>query len=322
MDIEQTVKALKGLGLEPRTHQAMDRLGFWRLGGPADVFVKVPDLQSLQGVLALGQPLTLIGNGSNMLISDQGIRGICIRLVGEFLQSRILSDETDSHGTRQVRVVTGSGVLNTVLLRRLSKANVVGLACLAGVPGTIGGAIRMNAGTSLGQIADSELHAVELLMPDGSIQTRLRESISFSYRWADLPAGSVVTRAWFRLDQSRAEETQEAIALHLSRRMATQPLDQPSCGSVFKNPEGDYAGRLIEAAGLKGVVYGNAQISARHANFIVNNGGATSDETYHLIRLARTEVWRQFQVLLEPEVHACGNWADGRWPLPHPNTET
>ena len=104
--------------------------------------------------------------------------------------------------------------------------------------------------------------------------------------------------------------------------MATQPLDQPSCGSVFKNPEGDYAGRLIEAAGLKGVVYGNAQISARHANFIVNNGGATADETYHLIRLVRTEVWRQFQVLLEPEVHACGSWADGRWPLPHPNTET
>jgi UDP-N-acetylmuramate dehydrogenase len=290
----------------------MDRVGFWRLGGSADVFVKVPDLGSLQGVLGLGTPVALIGNGSNMLVADEGIRGITIRLVGDFLESRVnLEDGT-------ARVTAGGGLLNAVLIRRLNKAGVVGLACLAGVPGTVGGAVRMNAGTSLGQIADKELHAVELCLADGSIQTRMRESIDFSYRWADLPEGSVVTRAWFCMSQAGDEQTQKAIALHLSRRMATQPLDQPSCGSVFKNPSGDHAGRLIEAAGIKGLTRGGAQISSKHANFIVNTGNASAQDVYVLILRARKEVWTQFGVLLEPEVHPEGDWPEGAWPLPHP----
>jgi UDP-N-acetylmuramate dehydrogenase len=312
---EEIAKALGALGLEPKVNHPMKRVGFWRLGGTADVFVKVPDLSSLQTIIELDQPITLVGNGSNMLIADQGIRGITIRLVGDFLESRISQEGSVA------RVMAGAGLLNTVLLRRMNKDGVVGLACLAGVPGTVGGAIRMNAGTSLGQLADKELHAVEVCTADGVVHTRMRESIEFSYRWASLPSGAIITRAWFRLDQSHAEEIQKAIALHLTRRMATQPLDQPSCGSVFKNPEGDFAGRLIEAAGLKGVGQGGAQISTRHANFIVNTGGASAEDVYTLITRARTEVWRQFGVLLEPEVHAVGDWPEGAWPLPHPEAQ-
>jgi len=307
--------ALRSLGLEPKLDHPMKRVGFWRLGGTADVFVKVPDLASLQGIIALSQPITMVGNGSNMLVSDAGIRGITIRLVGDFLQSRLTWQEN------KARVMAGGGLMNTVLLRRLNKEGVVGLAGLAGVPGTVGGAVRMNAGTSLGQLADKELNAVELCTADGAVHSRMRESLEFSYRWADLPEGAIITRAWFCLDQDRAEETQKAIALHLSRRMATQPLDQPSCGSVFKNPAGDYAGRLIEAAGLKGVAHGGAQISARHANFIVNTGDASADDVYTLIHRARFEVWGQFGVLLEPEVHAVGDWPTDAWPLPHPGSK-
>jgi len=298
---------LRALGLAPLLDEPMARRGFWRIGGPADVYVEVGSVDLLQGALALGAPVTVVGNGSNLLVADAGIRGLTLRLVGE-LRDGSLSAE----GAR-----VGAGMMNTVLLARLRKAGLGGLGCLAGVPGTVGGAVRMNAGTVLGEVG-ARVRAVEVVLPGGALQRLPGPDLSFGYRHAALPPGAVVATVELELC-SGAEEVaaeQAAMTRHLERRMATQPLDQPSCGSVFRNPPGDAAGRLLEAAGLKGTRHGGAMISDKHANFIVNLGGATAQEAWWLVRHARDRVWAAFGVALEPEVHAVGDWPPGHWPLP------
>lgn len=301
---------LRVLGLEPRLDQSLAKLGFWRIGGPADLWVEVPSPAALAGVLALGAPTTVVGNGSNLLVSDAGVRGIALRLAGELREARF--GEEDSRPV----VTAGGGLANAVLLRRVEQRGLGGLAALAGVPGTVGGAIRLNAGTALGEIGARVLR-VELLLPGGVSQTLQAEDLEFRYRHARLPPGAVVCSATLRLDTDGVEAERARVADHLARRKATQPLDLPSCGSVFKNPPGDHAGRLIESVGLKGARAGGAQISDKHANFIVNLGDARAADVLALIRLARDTVHARTGVVLEPEVHAVGAW--GRdWPLGPP----
>ena len=290
-------EALSALGLAVRVGEPIARHGFWRIGGPADFLVEVPDTPTLARVRALGAPILVLGKGSNLLVSDAGVRGITVVLGGAFRSSVV------SNGL----VEAGAGLPNTVLLQRLQKAELGGLAPLAGVPGTIGGAIRMNAGTRLGEISE-RVHSVELLLADGRIERVDAASLHFSYRTARLPADAIVTRAWFRVSDQGVDAERAAIAEHLAYRKATQPLELPSCGSVFKNPPGDSAGRLVEAAGLKGTVAGGAQISEMHANFIVNRGDASAADVVSLVRLARDTVKERFGVALEPEVHTAGDW--------------
>jgi UDP-N-acetylmuramate dehydrogenase len=296
-------RALRGLGLEPRLGVSVAKLGFWRLGGPVDVWVEVPSRAQLEGVMALGAPVTVLGNGSNSLVSDAGLRGVGIRLAGELREARFGEDALGP------RVEAGGGLLNAVLLRRVEQAGLGGLAALAGVPGTVGGAIRLNAGTALGEIGAAVL-SVDVVLPGGQSRTLQAEDLCFRYRHATLPEGAVVVAAALRLRAEGVEEERAAIAHHLQRRKATQPLELPSCGSVFKNPPGDHAGRLIEAAGLKGARRGDAQISEKHANFIVNLGHATAADVLALIRLARDTVREQTGVVLEPEVHVLGDWGE------------
>jgi len=290
-----------------RFDEPLRRHGFYRLGGPAEAFAVISDAAALQRLMATGLPVTVIGNGSNLLVADAGVPGVCIRLKGDFLASEVSGDT----------VAAGGGLLNTVLLRRIDKAGLGGLGCLAGVPGTVGGAVRMNAGWSVGEIADRLLSA-DVILPSGEATTLTAAQLGFSYRRAaGLPAGAVVSRVRLRLLKGAAVDEERALVQrYLARRKATQPLDKPSCGSVFKNPPGDHAGRLIDASGLKGHTIGGAQISARHANFIVNLGGATAADVYALIRLARDTVLQEHGVRLEPEVHAIGAWPPGHWPLP------
>lgn len=309
---------LRAAGLEPRLGAPLARLGFWRIGGPADLFVEVPHDAGLQAVLggaqAAGLPVTVLGNGSNLLVADAGVRGVCLRLTGDFRRSAPVADGSVWR--------VGGGLLNTVLLARLKKAGAGGLGCLAGVPGTVGGAVRMNAGWSLGELSD-RLEQIELALPDGSRVIRPASDLDLGYRRARLPVGALVTQAWVRveIDPDAVAAEAERVRRYLARRKATQPLHAPSCGSVFKNPEGDHAGRLIEAVGLKGRRVGGAQISDRHANFIVNTGDASASDVYRLIRLARRLVWLREQVTLAPEVHAIGAWPQGAWPLPSPAEE-
>lgn len=306
-------RRLTAAGMAPRVDQLMSRTGYWRIGGPADVYVDAHSVADLAVVMGLDVPCTVVGNGSNLLVADAGIRGVTVRLLGELRDTQV----EEEAGGPCVRV--GGGLLNGVLLRRLDEQGLYGLEALAGVPGSVGGAIRMNAGTSLGEIG-ARVVAVDALLPGGQWRRLTAAELDFSYRHCALPPGAIIVSALLRAERDPAglNDARARTAAHLERRRATQPLDQPSCGSVFRNPPGDAAGRLIEAAGLKGERRGGARISDRHANFIVNEGGATAADVYGLLLLARQRVHAATGVVLEPEVHAVGDWPAGSWPLPPP----
>lgn len=288
--------ALKATGARVKENAPLHKLAYWRVGGCADYLVEAHSLESLQKVLSLG-PVTVLGNGSNTLIHDEGIRGVVLRLKGDLAGLEI----------RGVQATVGAGMLLRVLLSRLDKAGLAGAEPFVGVPGTVGGAVVMNAGTTLGEAQDL-VDSVQLVLPGGALQRWTAEDLAFRYRHAELPLGAVVATAELRLSADNVAERRAAAADLLMRRKATQPLDLPSCGSTFTNPPGDYAGRLIDSVGLKGHRIGAASISAKHANFIVNHGGATAQDILDLIRLARERVFAQTGTVLTPEVKLMGPW--------------
>lgn len=316
MALDAAHAALTSAGVRTRRDEPLARRGWWRVGGPADLWAEPGDARALRQCMhaaqAHGLGVTVLGNGSNLLVADAGIRGITLKLLGDFRMSEVIE-------TAQGPVlIAGGGLMNTVLLNRLDKAGLHGLGCLAGVPGTLGGAVCMNAGTHLGEIGD-RVQEVELVRAGGSVTRIKGAELGFRYRRADIPRDAVVSRVWLEVERDGLADAQAAVRDHLARRKATQPLDQPSCGSTFKNPPGDAAGRLIEAAGLKGHRIGGATISEKHANFFLNTGGATAQDLRSLIVHARDAVWEHFGVSLEPEVHAVGDWPPGAWPLPVPH---
>ncbi|MFN7143070.1 MAG: UDP-N-acetylmuramate dehydrogenase [Myxococcota bacterium] len=288
--------------------EPLSRHGYWRVGGPLERLVHVDDAAELAAVYREDPRLHVLGNGSNLLVPDAGLRGTVVKLGGAFRESGAVREDGDTVWLR-----AGAGLLNAVLLARVGKLGLAGLGPLAGVPGTVGGAVAMNAGTALGEVADI-LDGIEGLGPDG-VATLPRAALPMRYREGGLPPGFVVTAAIFRLSRAGFADEQARIAHHLARRKATQPLDLPSCGSVFRNPPGDHAGRLIEAVGLKGHRVGGAAISERHANFIVNLGGATATDVMACIGAAWRRVREETGVVLIPEVHVLGDWAPGEWPL-------
>ncbi len=306
-------------GMEPVKDAPLAKLGWWRVGGPADLLVDVADERQLAAVMDTDLPVTVLGNGSNLLVADEGIRGIVIRLRGTF-RALAFKDPTAGKGLHDELsgptgiAVVGAGMMNTVLLAKLDKLGVGGVGCLTGVPGTVGGAIRMNAGTRIGEIGE-RVAFVRIMLPDGRVENLTAEALDFRYRRATVPEGAVITRVGLWVSKDGHAEEQALRTEHLEYRKASQPLDQPSCGSTFKNPPGDAAGRLIDAAGLKGTAIGGARISEKHANFFINTGDATATDLHALIKLARDTVQEQFSIALEPEVHAVGDWPDGMWPL-------
>lgn len=271
--------------------EPLARHGYWRVGGPMERFVVVESGEEL----ARMKVDHVLGNGSNLLVPDDGLPGTTVRLAGEFR-----AFELDGF-----RLRAGAGLLNTVLLSRLARTGLAGLAPLAGVPGTVGGAVAMNAGTALGEIADV-LESVDVLV-DGRTARLSRGELPMKYREGGLPAGAIVTHATFLLREDPGEAGR--VAAHLARRRETQPLDLPSCGSVFRNPPGDHAGRLVESVGLKGWRHGGAQISERHANFIVNLGHATAADVMACIRKAEDTVLAETGVTLVREVHVLGEFS-------------
>lgn len=306
-------------GMEPVKDAPLAKFGWWRVGGPADLMVDVNDEQQLAAVMDTDLPVTVLGNGSNLLVADEGIRGIVVKLRGTF-RAIAFRDPAAGPGLHKRLegpagiAVVGAGIANSMLLKKLDRMGVGGLGCLTGVPGTVGGAIRMNAGTRIGEIGD-RVAFVRIMMSDGSIRNLTPDELNFEYRRGHLPTGSVVTRVGLWVSKDAHQDEQRHREEHLAYRKASQPLDQPSCGSTFKNPPGDAAGRLIDAAGLKGTAIGGAKISEKHANFFINTGDATAADIYALIRLARETVRERFAITLEPEVHAVGDWPEGMWPL-------
>jgi UDP-N-acetylmuramate dehydrogenase len=270
----------------------------FKIGGPADVLAVPADVEDLRAALAFareeGLPVHVLGGGSNTLVRDGGVRGLV-------LQPGALQDLE----RREPGVRAGAGVRVSRLLAFCTKHGLAGLEVLSGVPGTVGGAIWGNAGAWGGAVADC-LDEVELVLPDGRAERLRRSDIPFRYRASGLPPGAVLTAGTFALRSCDPADVRRRISGYLVRRNAVQPVQHRSAGSIFKNPPGDFAGRLVEQAGLKGTGIGGAVISERHGNFIVNRGGARATEVLALMELARRRVRETAGIDLELEVRVIG----------------
>jgi len=270
----------------------------WGVGGPADYFLEVETIGDLQKLYALAGehriPLRQLGAGSNVLVSDEGIEGMVLHLNGEFRKVE----------WKETEVSAGAAVMIPTLVRQAADRGLAGIEPLIGVPGTLGGVVVMNAGTREGEISQV-IQSVTAMNLQGEIREMPRETIAFAYRTANLDSWTVLS-ATLRLRPDHPGDIIRRIQEFVRKRAQTQPLGTSNCGSVFKNPPHDYAARLIEAAGLKGHRIGGAQISERHANFIINTGNATAKDILALLRLAQKTVSERAGVELIPEVKLVG----------------
>jgi len=312
VSLTQSAAMTSVLAGDDRTHlQAVfgDRVSFdaplaphtyWKIGGPADAFARVETAGELAAILELTYrrklPWFVLGSGSNLLVGDGGIRGIVVRLAGEF--AAIEATATDG----AVTLVAGASASLPLLVAQGASLGALGIDSLAGIPGSVGGSLRMNAGT------DREFGE---FVADVRVQTQTKPephavSPQYFYRHTTLARDAVVTHATLRFERGDPATVREELQARLVRRKRSQPLQYPSAGSCFRNPPGDKAGRLIEATGCKGMREGGAEVSEMHANFIVNRGGATAAETAALLARVRRLVAERFGVELELEVHFVG----------------
>jgi UDP-N-acetylmuramate dehydrogenase len=277
----------------------------FRIGGPADVWVEVSDPDEiiwLQRLAACSElPLQVFGGGTNVLVSDAGIRGIVMRL-GRAFTTIEWSDTAEG-----ARVRAGGAARFKRLVTDAARRSLSGLEFAEGIPGSIGGGLLMNAGAFGGEIA-SVIEAVHGVDPAAGACTLSRSELRFGYRFFDLPRGFIVTAVEFVLTADARDAIHARIDDAKRRREAHQPLGLPNAGSIFKNPPGTHAGRLIESAGLKGRRIGGAMVSERHANFIVNVGAATAAEVKQLMDEIAQSVWQRDAIQLIPEIKLLGDW--------------
>jgi UDP-N-acetylmuramate dehydrogenase len=303
--LEAALKARLGAGAV-RKDEPLARYTALRVGGPADLLVVGEDIEALRQTVELGWkhgvPCRILGGGSNVLVGSAGIRGL------------VVLNRAGKVAFGDAEVWAESGASLSTLAQHCVSRGLAGLEWAAGIPGTVGGAVVGNAGAWGGDVA-SVLVEARLLQPDGQVALWTAERLGYGYRSSVLKhvdtggpereRQAVVLEARFRLQPSNRETLKKQLAAITARRKASQPRGA-TCGSVFKNPPGDYAGRLIEAAGLKGVSYGGAVISTVHANFIVNRGNATPADIKALIDLARQSVEAKMGVRLELEIELLG----------------
>jgi UDP-N-acetylmuramate dehydrogenase len=279
-----------------------------RIGGPADALVRIETVNTLRCLQAVAReqaiPLFILGGGSNLLIRDGGIRGIVVLLRGAFRACCVEPCRTAAEPA-VAHVHVGVGYPLSRLALQLARQGWSGLEFAYGIPGTLGGAMVMNAGTHLGDMS-RVLVTARLLLSDGQVQERPASVLGLRYRGSSYPPGAVLLGATLRLQQGEREQIEAIMHASYARRQRTQPLSQPNTGSIFKNPPGTAAGRLIEALGLKGTRIGGAMISPVHANFIVNVGRATAADVQALMAHMHERVRATYNVVLEPEVHIVG----------------
>jgi UDP-N-acetylmuramate dehydrogenase len=270
----------------------------FRIGGPVDALCWPTGVAGVQRLCALaherGWPCRALGEGSNLLVRDGGVRGLLVAT------SRLR--RVERVGER--RVGCEAGVLTAKLLKQATAWELAGLEFLAGIPGTLGGGVILNAGTTLGELQDVTVE-VTLVRPDGELQVRAAAACGFRYRGSDLGDG-IVVGALLELRPDARAAIEGRVAAQRERRAGREPKGVPSAGSFFKNPPGEFAGRLLEQAGLKGRRVGGAEVSWVHANWIVNRADATAADVLELMRVCQEEVAAKFGVRLEPEVHIVG----------------
>ncbi|MBW2060181.1 MAG: UDP-N-acetylmuramate dehydrogenase [Deltaproteobacteria bacterium] len=274
------------------------------LGGTAGALVEPDSVSELTEVLKLAQsrrwPVFLLAAGSNVLFRDGGFPGMVVKLGPDFSKLAVFKVEGD-----QVLVEAGAAVPLARLINLVQEEGISGLEFLAGIPGTVGGALAMNAGAFGGEIVGS-VSRLEILNPDGRVEERPRSQIRATYRRLDLREGSIILKAFFNLTRSTPDQVKAKIQECLERRWAVQPTGVRSAGSIFKNPPAEPAGKLIDKAGLKGLSVGKAWVSEKHANFIVHQGEARASDVIELINQVRGEVRKRFGVDLEPEIKIVG----------------
>lgn len=292
--------AVTGLRGEVHARASLKDLTSFKIGGVADALVRPADeadvAQLLMQAAAVDVPVFVLG-GTNVLIRDGGIRGIVVSLA----RLSGMRNEPDSV------VYAEGGVGMPVVLQHVIKHGLAGLEWAAGIPGTVGGCVAMNAGTRLGEMKDS-VKALRVAQPDGVVRNFSRDQIPFEYRRAQLPAG-IVVGAWLQLRPSSKGVVDHTIGDYLRYRKETQPLTQPNAGCVFKNPGVKSAGQVIDEAGLKGLRVGDAQVSTKHGNFIVNVGAASAADVLALIEQVQHRVKAAAGIDLELELKVIGDSA-------------
>ena len=292
--IRSAVAGLRGV---VRFNAPLSEYTSFRIGGPADVLVEPSDVEDVVRLVKQTHeqklPLFVLG-GTNLLVRDKGIRGVVVSLA----KLRAIKEESGS-----VLYAEG-GVGMPTLISHAIRRSLAGLEWAAGIPGTVAGCVVMNAGTRLGEMKDS-VKAVRVVRTSGEVLDCPAESISFEYRRASLPVG-IVVGVWLQLRPGVRADIEKVVKDYLRYRRETQPLTLPSAGCVFKNPANDSAGRVVEAAGLKGISVGDAYVSTKHANFIVNQGRASATDVLALIKKIRAQVARKTGVKLELELKLVG----------------
>lgn len=284
---------------ELRFDESMAEHSSWRTGGTARCFYQPADIDELCRFLAeldRDEPLLWLGLGSNLLVRDGGFPGTVIATFGALAKTQWLDGNT---------LRAGAGVTCSKVARMTGAAGLTGVEFLAGIPGTLGGALAMNAGAFGGETW-THVQAVETVDRNGEQRTRWPADYRIGYRTVQGPSDEWYIAARLQLERGDARSAQARMRELLARRNATQPTRQYSCGSVFRNPPGDHAARLIEAAGLKGASIGGARVSDKHANFIINSGTATAADIETLINRVQGTVEQQFNIRLETEVRIVG----------------
>ena len=282
--------------------EPMKRHTTFRIGGPADFFLLPSTVDEVRGILEICReeelPYFILGNGSNLLVSDKGYRGVIIQLYRNFSNISVEGNE----------ICASSGALLSQIAAAARNASLTGFEFAGGIPGTLGGAVFMNAGAYGGELKDVLKEAV-VMTEQGEILTIPVEKLDMGYRTSRIKkAGYLVLEARLVLEQGDMDKIRDITKDLTEKRVSKQPLEYPSAGSTFKRPEGYFAGKLIMDAGLRGYQVGDAQVSEKHCGFVINKGNATAADVLTLIENVREKVQEQFGVTLEPEVKFLGEF--------------
>jgi UDP-N-acetylmuramate dehydrogenase len=279
----------------------------FRVGGPADLMALPRSREDLKRLIqkarAMDLPFIVIGNGTNLIVKDRGIRGLVIRLVGDFEVIEQFPMRGNSSQIEYLRIGAGASIKR--VLSYCMKMGYGGLEFSVGIPATFGGAVVQNAGTDSGEI-QQVIKSISIMDANGMIYEIDRERLSFSYRYLELPPESIVVDGIVGLKRIKKEELVRRVKEGIIRRRKSQPLEYPSAGSIFKNPDEAPAGKIIDELGLKGLRVGDAQVSFRHANFIINLGNAMAWEILELIEIIKERVLEKRGINLDLEVKILG----------------
>lgn len=295
-NLELLAAAAEQLGCEVSRQEAMDKHTTFKIGGPAELFLTVETVDALRAVLLqakeLGVPYHVIGKGSNLLVSDAGMKGVVIQLAGDFLQ---ITQEGNA-------ITCGAAAPLSSLCKTALDAGLTGMEFAWGIPGSAGGALFMNAG-AYGSEMKNVVTGCTCMLPDGTVRTMTLDELDLAYRHSIFHTmDAVILTVTVTLAQGDAAAIKAAMDDFIHRRKTKQPLEYPSAGSVFKRPVGYFAGALVEECGLKGKQIGGAMVSEKHAGFIINVGGATCQDVLDLVQFIQETVKREKGVDLECEI--------------------